>query len=110
MSSVRHRQWRGVPVLSLVGEVGREAAEGLSRALVEARGESRGRVVLDLRRAVHLHYRVATLLAAAAHDGSRLHLVGPTPYVRQILRLAGALEADAPEHGSLGEAWRAAGA
>ncbi len=109
MSGVHRRQWRGVTVLHLEGEVGREDAAGVERALGEALGSARGPVLLDLRRAAHLHYRVARLMVGAVQSG-RLRLVGPTPYVRQLLRLAGALEADTVEHRSLGEAWRVAAA
>lgn len=109
MTGVRGRKWRGLTVIHLEGEVGRGEADEVAQALGEARRAARGRVLLDLRRATHLHYRVARLVADAAQEG-RLYLVGPTPYVRQLLRLAGALESDTVEHRSLGEAWRVAAA
>lgn len=95
---------RGVPVIRLVGEVGADSADQVGEALYAAFKSSDGRVLLDLRPTVHLHYRIAALLVGAALCRRRLCVVGPTPYVRQILRFAGALEEDVPEYRDLGEA------
>jgi anti-anti-sigma regulatory factor len=95
---------RGVPVVRLVGEVGREQGETLSRELCEALGTTHGAVLVDLRSTRHIHYRVAGLLAEFARTRGRVGLVGPSPYVRQILRSVGATEGDLPEYRTLREA------
>lgn len=98
---------RGVEVVRLGGDVGREQGEALSRELAAALRASGGEVLLDLRATRHIHYRVAAVVAElsrSAGGGRRLGLVGPTPYVRQILRLAGALEDDLREYRSVREA------
>lgn len=107
MSAVVRGTRRGVAVLRLGGEVGRDEGEALSRELSAALGAGGGDVLLDLRSTRHIHYRVAAVLAEvlrSARGGSRLGLVGPTPYVRQILRLAGAMESDLREYRSVREA------
>ncbi len=91
-------------MLRLMGEVGREEGEALSRELSEALGATVGEVLLDLRSTRHIHYRVAGVLAQIARDQGRVGLVGPTPYVRQILSLAGALEGDLPVYRTFREA------
>ncbi len=94
----------GVQVFRLVGELGAEQADPLGAALEKALGATGGRVLLDLRATLHLHYRVAHRLVRTALERGRLGLVGPTPYVRQILLLAGAMEGDLAEYEDLGEA------
>lgn len=106
MTAIVRNTRRGVAVLRLEGEVGRDAGEALSREVAEALRTTGGEVLLDLRPTRHIHYRVAGLLAQIARDQGRLGLVGPTPYVRQILRLAGALEGDLPEYRTFREARR----
>ncbi|MBI5442899.1 MAG: hypothetical protein HY900_17000 [Deltaproteobacteria bacterium] len=104
MRTIQRALRRGVPVIRLVGEVGAESAEQVGAELYAAFKSSDGRVLLDLRPTVHLHYRVAALLVGAALCRRRLGVVGPTPYIRQILRFAGALEEDVREYRDLGEA------
>lgn len=99
-----------VPVLRLVGELGAEQADPLAEALERALVATRGRVLLDLRATLHLHYRVADRLVRTALARGRLGLVGPTPYVRQILRLAGALEGELTEYEDLGQAMQVSAA
>jgi len=94
----------GIPVLRLLGELGPEHADGLGSALDAALLSTGGRVLLDLRATLHLHYRVADRLVRLARERPRLGLVGPTPYIRQILRLAGALDGDLTEYQDLGQA------
>ncbi len=94
----------GVPVISLVGELGAGAVKRVDEALSSAFRTSGGQVLLDLRPTTHLHYRIASNLVRAAHSRRRLGIVGPTPYVRQILVLAGAREDEIPEYRDLGEA------
>lgn len=104
MSAISRGVTRGVPVVRLVGEVGREQGEALSRELGEALGTTGGAVLVDLRSTRHIHYRVATLLAQVARTQGRVSLVGPSPYIRQILRLVGATEGELPEYRTLREA------
>lgn len=104
MTGIRQEVAGGVPILSLVGEFGRDQEAALESALRQALGTTGGRVLLDLRGTVHLHYRLAGLLMGVAGVRGRLALVSPNPYVRQILRLAGSLEQEVDEFGSLDEA------
>ena len=104
MSAISRATSQGVPVVRLVGEVGWDEGEALSRELCAALGTTGGEVLVDLRSTRHIHYRVAGLLADVARHGGRLGLVGPTPYVRQILRFAGATEGELPEYRTLREA------
>jgi len=89
----------GVAVVEIEGELGPERQTDLERAVAGCR-----RVLLDLRRTRHIHYRVAARLLALSREGLRVDVVGPNPYVRQILRFAGALEGDLREYADLREA------
>ncbi len=82
--------------LRLEGEVGRDRTEAVVRDLRQALQRCGGEVWLDLGPTRHLHYEVARILVQAASNERRLHLVGATPYVRQILRLVGGVEAELP--------------
>jgi hypothetical protein len=104
VSRIENSLRRGIPVIRLVGEVGADSTELLGDALAVAFRSSERRVLLDLRPTVHLHYRVAGLLVRAALARRKLGVVGPTPYVRQILRFAGALEGEVPEYRRMDEA------
>jgi len=104
VSTISRATSKGVPVVRLEGEVGRDQGEALSRELRDALGATGGAVLVDLRSARHIHYRIAGLLAEIARTRGRVGLVGPSPYVRQILRLAGATEGDLPEYRTLREA------
>jgi len=104
MSAVFERIGGGIPVVRLEGELGAAEASQVDTALGEALRSSGGRVLLDLRPTAHLHYRVAGLLAARARSRPRLGFVGPTPYVRQILRLVGALEGEVREYENMAQA------
>jgi len=97
-------------VVSLLGVVGRDEADDVKQAVSEAVGSTDRRVLVDLRATLHLHYRVAGSLAEAARRRGRIGLVGPSSYVRQILRLAGVLEWEVPEYPDLEEALRDAAA
>ncbi len=93
-------RWHGaVAVEAIEGELGPERQLDLERAVAGSR-----RVLLDLRRTRHIHYRVAARLLALSRGGRRVDLVGPNPYVRQILRFAGALDGDLREYTDLREA------
>ena len=100
----------GVTVLRLVGEVGHDRACDVQAALEKALRAAGGRVLLDLRATRHLHYRVARLLVETARARRGLCLVGPSPYVRQILRLVGTVEGEVPEYRNFGDALGAAAA
>ncbi len=110
MRTIERGLTEGVPVIRLVGEVGAESAAQVDRALSAAFRSCAGRVLLDLRPTVHLHYRIAAMLVRAALHRRALGFVGPTPYVRLILRLAGALEDEVREYRDLGEALQDAAA
>lgn len=97
-------------MLALSGEVGRDQADDVSEAIRKAFRATDRRVLLDLRSTLHLHYRVAGSLAEAARRKGGLGLVGPSPYVRQILCLAGVLEWEVVEYQNLEEALRDAAA
>ena len=103
MAIVRARR-QGLAVVRLVGEVGREQCDDLARELEQAFRLGAAEVLLDLRPTYHLHYRVAALVVETARTEGRLGFVGPTPYVRQILRVAGALESEFPEYRTFREA------
>ena len=81
-------------ILRLQGEVGRDQCSAVVRAVRRALAETCGEVWVDLDSTRHLHYEVARALVQAARDDRRLCLVGATPYVEQILRLAGGTEGD----------------
>lgn len=107
MSAFVERTSQGVSVVRLEGEVGAGEASQVETALAQALGAAPGRVLLDLRPTDHLHYRVAGRVArflGARLWGRRLGIVGPTPYVRQILCLAGAIDADVTEYDDLAQA------
>jgi hypothetical protein len=91
--------------LRLEGEVGRERTGAVVRELRRALRGCAGDVWLDLGPTRHLHYDVARVLVQAACDERRLHLVGATPYVLQILRLVGGLEAERPERSLAAVSW-----
>ncbi|MDW7709738.1 MAG: hypothetical protein SCH98_04625 [Deferrisomatales bacterium] len=91
-------------MLRPVGEVGRDEGETLCRAVSAALGATGGGVLVDLRSTRHIHFRVAGALARIGRGQRRLGLVGPTPYVRQILRVAGALEGELPVYRTFREA------
>jgi len=91
-------------VVRLVGEVGRDEGDALTRELCRALGTTGGAVLVDLRSTRHIHYRVAGVLAELARSRGRVGLVGPSPYVRQILRSVGATEGELPEYRTLREA------
>ncbi|GAB4262045.1 MAG: hypothetical protein Kow0092_12090 [Deferrisomatales bacterium] len=110
MTTVEATRYRGVPVVRLVGVLGREHTAPVESALAEAFRCTGGRVLVDLTRTVHLHYGLAILLVTAARCGGRLGLVGASAYVRQILQLAGAVEQGVDEYRDLGEAAREAAA
>ncbi|MDF1555128.1 MAG: hypothetical protein P1P84_18810 [Deferrisomatales bacterium] len=82
--------------LRLEGEVGRDRTVVVMRDLRRALQSCGGEVWLDLGSTRHLHYEVARVLVQAASSERRLHLVGATPYVRQILQLVGGIEAELP--------------
>lgn len=96
--------------MRMVGVFGRERTGEVESALAAAFGSTSGRVLVDLTDAVHIHDGLASLLVTAARFGGRLDLVGPNPCVRQILRLAGALEEDVYDDWNLGEGVREASA
>jgi anti-anti-sigma regulatory factor len=104
VSAVVERTRGGIPVVRLEGDLGAAEASRVETALGEALRSSGGRVLLDLRRLAHLHYRVAGILAARARSRRRLGFVGPTPYVRQILRLVGAVEGEVREYEDMAQA------
>ncbi|MBI5018012.1 MAG: hypothetical protein HZB55_21300 [Deltaproteobacteria bacterium] len=104
MSAVVERTGTGIPVVRLEGDLGAAEAAEVETALGVALRSSGGRVLLDLRLTAHLHYRIAGLLAARARSRRRLGFVGPTPYVRLILRLVGALEGEVREYDDMAQA------
>jgi len=83
--------------LRLEGEVGRDRGHAVAHDLRRALQSCAGEVWLDLGPTLHLHYEVARVLVQAAESERRLHLVGATPYVRQILRLVGGVDGDFSE-------------
>jgi len=91
-------------VLRLMGDVGPDQGEVLSQELRKALGTTGGAVLVDLRSTRHIHYRVAGLLTQVARNQGRVGLVGPSPYVLQILRFAGATEGELPQYRTLREA------
>lgn len=104
MSAFFERIGDGIPVVRLEGDLGAAEAPQVEMALGEALRCSGGRVLLDFRPTAHLHYRVAGILAARARNWRRLAIVGPTPYVRQILRLVGAIEGEVREYDDMAQA------
>lgn len=104
MSRILRGARDGVPVVRLEGEVGADEAMQVEEALAEALLASADRVLVDLRSTVHLNYRVAGMLAEVARSRRRLRLVGATPYVRQILRLAGAEEGEGGSYDDIRQA------
>ncbi|GAB6063444.1 STAS domain-containing protein [Deferrisoma palaeochoriense] len=103
MNRIVRRTHRGVPVVRIEGELGLERAQDFRRVLREARGD---RIVVDLRKASHLHYRMATELLELARR-RRVELVGPSPYLREILRFVGGADGVLPEFRTLREALEA---
>jgi anti-anti-sigma regulatory factor len=110
VSSVRQGSCGEITVVSLLGVVGRDDADKVEQTVSEAVRSTQRRVLVDLRATLHLHYRVAGSLAEAAQRRGRIGVVGPSSYVRQILRLAGVLGSDVPEYEDLEEALRDAAA
>ena len=80
--------------LRLEGEVGLDRRRAVVRDVNRALRSCHGEVWLDLGKTRHLHYEVARELVQTASDYRRLHFVGATPYVRQILRLVGGADAN----------------
>ncbi len=101
MTRILKHLLHGVAVVRLEGELGPERAEDLERALDVPPGD---RVLLDLRSTCHLHHRLALRVVRMAQAGHPVGLVGPSPYIRQILRFAGALDGDLREYPDLREA------
>lgn len=96
---------RSEATLRLEGVVGREQCRAVVRSVNRALRSCAGDVWLDLGMTRHLHYEVARVLVQTATDERRLHLVGASHYVEQILRLVGASE-DAVHPAPLpGEPW-----
>lgn len=103
MTRIVRRTHRGVIVVRIEGDVGLERARDFEEALRVAPGD---RLVVDLRKARHLHYRMASQLLLLARR-RRVQLVGPSPYLRQILRFVGGADGDLPEFRTLREALQA---
>jgi hypothetical protein len=94
--------------LWLEGEVERDQCPVVVRGIRQALTDGLGEVWVDLGSARHLHFEVAQALVQAVHDDRRLRLVGATPYVAQILCLAGGIDGEVRDgpgaEGRLGDA------